>query len=164
MMLRRRSAHRMRGFSFVELLVSLAIMATLAMVAMPLAEATTKRQKEHELRLALQNIRQAIDAYKHAVLNGTIKVQAGHSGYPTTLLDLTGGVPNEKDPKAPPQYFLRRIPRDPFYPNQNGAAIDTWGKRSFASSAEHPQEGDDVFDVYSKSSLTGLDGLPYSEW
>ena len=152
------------GFSFVELLVSAAILATLAMVAMPLAEVTIKRQKEHELRLALQNIRQAIDDYKQATLNGYIVPLPGQSGYPRTLLDLTAGIANAKDPTAPPQYFLRRIPRDPFHPDQKISAVDTWAKRSFASPPDAPQEGDDVFDVYSKSQLTGLNGLRYAEW
>lgn len=157
-------ADRIRGFSLVELLVSVAILATLAMVAMPLAEATIKRKKEHELRLALQTIRQAIDAYKQATQNGNIVLQPGQSGYPPSLLDLTAGVPDAKQQGNKQLFFLRRIPRDPFNANLNTSAIDTWGKRSYASSADSPREGDDVFDVYSLTTATGVNGLRYAEW
>ena len=158
------SQRSVRGFSFVELLVSVAILATLAMVAMPLAEATAKRQKEHELRLALQNIRQAIDVYRQATQNGNIAMQPGQSGYPPSLLDLTAGVPDIKQQGGKLLYFLRSIPRDPFYPDSSVSSIDTWAKRCYASSADSPREGDDIFDVYSRSSQTGLNGVPYAEW
>jgi general secretion pathway protein G len=159
-----RGRHSSAGFSFVELMVSVAILATLAMVAMPLAEATRKRQQEHELRQALQTIRQAIDAYKQATQNGNIVIQPGQSGYPPSLLDLTAGVLDAKQQGNKQLYFLRSIPRDPFSTDATAAAIDTWGKRSYASPADNPREGDDVFDVYSRSSLTGLNGVPYAEW
>lgn len=155
---------RQRGFSFVELIVSVAILATLASVAMPLAETAVRRKKESELRIALQEIRQALDAYKLAAESGNVAVKQGESGYPPTLAHLAIGVPNARDASAPVQYFLRRIPRDPFHPDRSEAAADTWGKRSFVSPAEAPEEGDDVFDVYSLSDQMGSDGLAYKEW
>jgi len=153
-----------RGFSLVELLVSVAIVGLLATVAMPLAEVTVKRQKEQELRRALIDIRQAIDAYKTAAASGRITVIPGHSGYPPTLTDLVMGVTDATSTTSQKIYFLRRIPRDPFYPDTTTPAIDTWGKRSFASPPDKPAEGDDVFDVYSLSTDTGLNGVLYSEW
>jgi general secretion pathway protein G len=73
------------------------------------------------------------------------------------------GVADQKN-GGRPLYFLRRIPRDPFYPDASAAAIDTWQLRSLASSAEAPAAGDDVFDVSSTSDKTGLNGVPYREW
>ena len=74
------------------------------------------------------------------------------------------GVADQSRPDKPAMYFLRRIPRDPFHADRAVAAVDTWGRRSYASDAERPREGDDVFDVYSNSALTGLNGIPYKEW
>lgn len=158
-----RSIRAVAGFSFVELLVSAAILGVLASVAMPLAETTVRRQKEHDLRIALRDIRQAIDAYKLASASGSIAVLPDQSGYPAGLTDLAGGVDDAKHPGVK-LYFLRRVPRDPFVADEAISAIDTWGKRSFASSADDPQEGVDVFDVYSLSKQTGLNGVPYKEW
>ena len=153
-----------RGFSLVELLVSVAILGILASVAMPVYEYAAKRQKEAELRVALRSIRGAIDAYKQAATDRRVAVASGQSGYPPTLTDLSGGVQDLTNPEGPLLYFIRRIPRDPFHPDASVAAIDTWGKRSFASAPDSPQEGDDVFDVYSLSADTGINGVPYAEW
>lgn len=153
-----------RGFSLVELLVSVAIMGVLAAVAMPLVQITLQRQKEQELRQALQDIRRAIDAYKIASAAGQIALAPGQSGYPPTLTQLAAGVPDMRQAGAPPLYFLRRIPRDPFNGDHTLPAADTWGLRSFASPPDRPRSGDDVFDVYSKSGQTGLNGVPYAEW
>lgn len=152
------------GFSLVELLVSAAILGVLASVAMPLAETTIRRHKEHELRIVLRDIRNGIDAYKRASESGQIAVAAGQSGYPPTLGDLAAGVPDAWKPEGPRLYFLRRVPRDPFHPVKAVAAVDTWGLRSFASGPDDPREGDDVFDVYSLSAQSGLNGVPYSQW
>ncbi|HYD78903.1 MAG TPA: type II secretion system protein [Paucimonas sp.] len=159
-----RALPRTAGFSLIELLVSAAILGLLATVAMPLAEVTVRRQKEHDLRLALRDIRQAIDAYKAAAASGKIALATGESGYPPTLTDLVAGVKNASDPEGPKLYFLRRVPRDPFNADAKVAAVDSWGLRSFASPADKPAEGDDVYDVYSLSPETGLNGVPYSEW
>lgn len=155
---------RARGFSLVELMVSAAIVGVLASVAMSIAETTVRRQKEHALRLALQDMRQAIDAYKQAAADKRILVLPGSSGYPHTLTELVDGVPDASNPAAPPLYFLRRVPRDPFSADQSGAPADSWGLRSYASPADRPRAGDDVYDVFSRSTETGLNGVPYGEW
>lgn len=159
-----RAAHRVSGFSLVELLVSAAILGLLATVAMPMVELTAKREKEHGLRVALRDIRTAIDAYKTAASAGKITLLPGQSGYPPTLSELINGVTDATNPNGPKLYFLRRVPRDPFYSDLKVAAIDTWGKRSYDSPPNAPHAGDDVFDVYSLSTQTGLNGVAYSEW
>ncbi|MFS2002654.1 type II secretion system protein [Duganella sp. CT11-25] len=153
-----------KGFSLLELLASAVILGLLATVAVPFVETAVRREKEHDLRVALRSLRQAIDAYKEASASGRIPLGEGQSGYPPELTALTEGVTDLAHPGGPPLYFLRRIPRDPFSPDSTIAAIDTWRKRSFASDAEHPKEGDDVFDVYSGSTQMGLNGVRYNEW
>lgn len=155
---------RNSGFSFIELLASAAILGVLASVAMPLAETSIRRQKEHNLKVALQDIRKGIDAYKQAAVDKNITLLNGQSGYPPTLNDLVDGVPDAKNPGGALLYFMRRIPRDPFHADTTVDAADTWGKRSLESPPDSPREGDDVFDVYSLSTQTGPDGVPYNEW
>lgn len=158
------SAPGSRGFSLLELLATAAIIGLLATVAVPFVETTVKRQKERELRVALRDIREAIDAYKRAVSTGHIATKTGLSGYPPSLTELAGGVTDLAHANGPKLYFLRRIPRDPFFADSTVGAIDTWGQRSFVSEPESPVAGDDVFDVYSLSPKTGLNGVPYREW
>jgi len=157
-----RAAHL--GFSLVELLVSAAILALLASVAMPVVELTVKRQREAELRVALRDIRRAIDAYKEAANQHRIAVEEGASGYPPSLLELTSGLPDPAHPEGARLVFLRRVPRDPLNTDAGISAIDSWGKRSYESTADAPREGADVFDVYSLSAGTGLNGIPYAQW
>lgn len=152
------------GFSLIELLVSAAILGVLASVALPLAEMTSKRERERELRTALRDIREALDAYKRAGVEGRIPIQQGASGYPPALDALVMGVVDVKDPGGRMLYFLRRVPRDPFFNNRAVPAAETWGKRSYASPPDSPKPGDDVYDVYSLSSDVGMNGVPYSEW
>lgn len=154
---------RHAGFSLIELLAAAAILGVLATVAMPVMETTMRRQKEQALRIALRDIRQAIDAYKLAADGGRIVVASDESGYPGSLSDLTAGLNDEKNPGGPKMYFLRRVPRDPFA-DPAMTAIDSWRKRRFDSPSDAPVEGDDVFDVYSRSPLTGLNGVPYAQW
>ena len=159
-----RGGRAMLGFSLIELLAAAAILGLLATVAVPFVETAIKRQKEQALRIALRDIRQGIDAYKQAVVDKKIELSdVDASGYPATLTDLVAGAKNKKNDDKP-LYFLRRVPRDPFNTDASTAAVDSWGLRSFASSDKNPAKGKDVFDVYSTSSGTGLNGVPYREW
>jgi general secretion pathway protein G len=154
-----------RGFTIIELVVTIAIIALLATAVIPNAQLVYQREREAELRAALRTIRDAIDAYKNAVDTGHIKKELDKSGYPADLQTLVDGVDDARSPKEGVKiYFLRRVPRDPFWPDPAAAAADTWGLRSYASSVDDPQPGDDVFDVYSRSSRTGLNGVPYHDW
>lgn len=152
------------GFTLIELVVTVAIVGILASIAMPLTELSVQRAKEQELRSALRQIREALDAYKQAVDAGRLPRRADGSGYPRSLDELAGGVDDAKSPAKVKIYFLRRLPRDPFYPQADSPAADTWGKRAYASPPEAPFEGEDVFDVYSLSERVGLNGIPYREW
>lgn len=154
---------RFKGFTLIELLVALVLLALLVSAAAPLMQMTAKRNKEQELKKALWQIRDAIDAYKEAADDGLIKKSADEIGYPVSLQQLVDGVENMQDPKKRKLYFLRRIPRDPFAPTYL-LAEETWGKRSYGSSFDSPNEGDDVYDVYSLSRETGINQLPYREW
>jgi general secretion pathway protein G len=147
----------MRGFTLIELLITVAIVALLASVALPLAEVTVQRDKERELRQSLQQVREAIDAYKRAWDEGAIERKLGASGYPPALATLVEGVRDARIPDETRIYFLRRVPRDPL-------TGEDWGLRSYKSPADDPQEGDDVYDIYSRAEGKGLDGTPYREW
>ena len=122
-----------------------------------------QRGKEQELRVALRQIREAIDAYKQLADEGRIARMADESGYPPELGLLADGVEDIKSPQKKMIYLMRRLPRDPFAA-ADLSAVDTWGKRSYESPPEDPKEGEDVFDVYSKSEGVGLNGIAYREW
>ncbi len=155
---------RSRGFTLIELMVTVAIVAVLASVAFPVTELAVQRSKEQDLRRNLREIRDAIDAYKQAGDDGRIVKIVGRTGYPRSLEVLVEGVEDIKSPVKARIYFLRRLPRDPFSHNPALASAATWGKRSYASPPDSPQEGDDVFDVYSLEPGAGLNGVPYREW
>jgi general secretion pathway protein G len=158
------ATRRQPGFTLIELVITLAILALLATVAMPLGQLALQRTREQELRLALRDIRGAIDAYKLAADTGHVEMKAGASGYPPDLQVLVDGVEDIKSPKASKRYFLRRLPRDPLYPDSSSEPARTWGYRSYSSEAADPRPGDDVYDVYSLSSAKGVNGVPYREW
>jgi general secretion pathway protein G len=152
-----------RGFTLIELVITVAIVAILASAVLPLNELVVQRAKEQDLRRALREIRTAIDAYKQASDEGRIPKRVGESGYPKSLQDLVQGVEDEKSPKKERIYFLRRLPRDPFAPNEL-SAVESWGKRAYASPPDDPREGEDVFDVFTRVEGKGINGRPYREW
>jgi general secretion pathway protein G len=152
------------GFTLIELVVTVAILGLLATMAVPFAELVQQRQKEGELRDDLKMIRGAIDAYKQAVVDKRVDAAADASGYPPDLDTLWKGVPDKTKADNSRIYFMRRLPRDPFASDQITDAAATWGKRSYKSPPDDPQEGDDVYDVYSLSTRTGLNGVPYRDW
>ncbi|MDR7152737.1 general secretion pathway protein G [Hydrogenophaga palleronii] len=145
-------------------MLTLAIMAILVTVAVPLVQVSVQREKERELRTALTQIRDALDAYKRATEQGRIPANIGESGYPKTLEALVEGVEDQRSPTAAKLYFLRRLPSDPMSATQGLSAEQTWNLRSYQSPPDDPQEGDDVFDIYSKSDKVGLNGVPYRDW
>lgn len=164
-MTERRHRRRHTGFTLIELVITVAIVGLLASIVAPMAEVAMQRSKERDFRDALQQIRTAIDAYKQAVDDGKIIGDVLKSGYPENLQVLVDGIDDAKNPgKTQKIYFLRRIPRDPFFDDPSRPAADTWGKRSYASPPDAPSEGSDVYDVYSLSKGTGLNGIPYSQW
>jgi general secretion pathway protein G len=150
---------RQRGFTLVELIVSFTIMSLLTTMAVPLASYRVKRDKERELRYALREIRKAIDAYKDATLANKIDVKLGTEGYPESLEILVKGVKLSQSPDGKEIKFLRRIPMDPM------TGTYDWGKRSMQDDPKSQSwGGQNVFDVYTKSTERARDGTPYAEW
>jgi len=148
----------------IELLVVMAILGVLSAVALPLSETLLVAQKERELRLALQEIRTALDDYKRAMDQQPVSSGATGSGYPPNLRTLVKGIPDARlSSKGQMLYFLRVIPRDPFA-NPQWLPEQTWRLRSYASPADKPQPGVDVYDVHSTSDAKALDGSSYAQW
>jgi general secretion pathway protein G len=143
------------GFTLIELIVATTILLILTSLAIPLARVSIKREKERELRRALWDMRDAIDRYKDTVDRGAIQPKLGSDGYPPDLDTLVKGV----DVGGKKMRFLRKIPIDPM---TNGTE---WGMRSEQDDPDSDSfAGDDVFDVYTKSLGTGLDGTKYKDW
>lgn len=153
-----------RGFSLIELLVVLGVLGVMAALTMPLAEMTVQRERERELKRALWEIRDAIDAYQAARENGALPGAGPMSAYPTSLIALTEPVPDARAGRSGQTLrFLRRVPRDPFA-DPALPAERTWGLRSFLSDADAPRAGEDVYDVFSTSDRIGLNGVPLRQW
>lgn len=155
---------RQHGFTLVELVVTVALVGLLASVAVPMVEVTVQRTREQELRTALRQIRTALDEHKQAHDQGRIPRRADGNGYPRKLEDLVNGVADPNNAQAARVYFLRRLPRDPFYTDATTPAADTWGKRSYKSPPDAPAEGEDVYDVYSLSERKALNGQLLKAW
>lgn len=144
--------------TLLELILACAILLVLSSVALPIAKYSVVREKEGELRHNLREIREAIDRYKEAADQNQIRVEIGTEGYPPDLETLVSGVPlgNSGDKKI---RFLRKIPVDPMTGHAD------WGLRAVQDDPDSTHwGGKDVFDVYSKSTNTALDGTKYSDW
>jgi general secretion pathway protein G len=143
-----------RGFTLIELIVATAILSLLVGMAVPLAKNTIKRDQERELRYDLWMIRDAIDRYKDAADKGSFQIKVDSQGYPPDLETLEKGV----DVGGKKLKFLRRIPVDPL-------TKQDWGMRSMQDEKDSTSwGGQSVFDVYSKSEQTALDGTKYKDW
>lgn len=154
---------RKKGFTLVEMLVTLTILAILAAAIMPLAKIAVKRQKEIELRRNLRIIREALDVYKKLADENKIDFEDDSEGYPPDLDTLVKGVELKagegKDESTKIVKFLRRIPKDPMTNSYD------WGLRSYQD--DHDSDawgGENVYDVYTKSLGTALDGTKYRDW
>ena len=174
---RPRTAHPARlggGFTLIELVITLALVGIVALAVLPFAQLNVQREKEEALRVALREIRTAIDAYKDASDSGAIEHPAGASGYPSSLTVLVDGVKNAKDPNGGMLMFLRHVPRDPFFEGDSATpAEETWNTRAYGVPPDGAQSGgsasagsgeDDIFDVSSKSDSVGLNGVAYKDW
>jgi general secretion pathway protein G len=150
------------GYTFIELVVVTAIIIILASAAMPLARVTATRQREVELRHTLRELRTAIDKYKDAADLGQIsalEIKVGTEGYPPDLQTLVEGVPAANDATGRKLKFLRRVPLDPMTKSTE------WGLRSYQDAPDsNSWGGQNVFDVYTKSEGTALDGTKYRDW
>lgn len=156
-----------RGFTLIELMITLVIVAILGSAAFPMIKLNVQRAKETELRANLRQIREAIDAYKKAADEGRIKKSLEQTGYPPNLEILVSGVPDEKDVNKRKIKFLRNIPVDPMLPSADVDSINkesTWGLRGYLSALDNPAPGDDVYDVYSLSQQIGINRIPYAKW
>ena len=148
-------ARRARGFTLIELIIATMIMLILSTMAIPLARVTIKRQRERDLRRALWDMRDAIDRYKDAADKNAFQTKVGSDGYPPDLDTLVKGE-NVQTKKI---RFLRRIPIDPM------TGGTEWGMRSTQDDVDSDSwGGQNVFDVYTKSNDTALDGTKYKDW
>jgi general secretion pathway protein G len=143
------------GFTLIELIVATAILVILTGLAVPMARISIKRERERDLRRDLWELRDAIDRYKDAADRGGFQIKVGSEGYPPDLDTLVNGV----DVGGKKLRFLRKIPTDPMTGNTD------WGLRSMQDDPTSDSwGGQNVFDVFTKSQGTGLDGTPYKEW
>jgi general secretion pathway protein G len=151
-----------RGYTFVELLIVVTILIILASAVLPLAQVTSQRTREAELRRSLREIRTAIDKFKDGVDTGqipTTELSPGSEGYPSDLETLVDGVAAANDATGRKLKYLRRIPIDPMTGGTD------WGLRSYQDKPDSTSwGGQNVFDVYTKAGGTGLDGAKYRDW
>ncbi len=148
---------RERGFTLAELVMVAALLAILASMAMPVAKFTVKRRKEMELRLALRQMRTAIDEYKRLSDQGMIPIKLGSEGYPPDLETLAEGV--ELVGQKIKRKFLRKLPMDPM------TREEEWGLKSYQDELDsNSWGGENVWDVYSLSESIALDGTEYKDW
>ena len=154
--------HSERGYTFIEVIVVSAILLILASAVMPLAQVTAQRQREAELHRSLREMRTALDKFKDAVDTGQIaasELEPGNEGYPPDLETLVDGINAANDASGRKLKYLRRIPIDPM---TNGM---DWGLRSYQDKPDATTwGGKNVFDVYTTSTATGLDGTKYRDW
>jgi len=154
--------HRNQGYTFVELLIVVTILLILASAVLPLAQVTSTRQREAELRRSLREVRTAIDKFKDAVDTGqipTTELKPNNEGYPPDLDTLVDGVTAANDASGRKLKYLRRIPIDPM------TSSTEWGLRSYQDKPDSTSwGGQNVFDVFSKATGTALDGTKYRDW
>lgn len=157
--------HDRPGFTLIEMIVALSIVAVLAMLGLPLGKMAVKRANEIELQRALRTMREAIDAYKKLADEKKFEVEEDTEGYPPTLETLIKGVEvQDKDAKGKAGAkktvkFLRRIPKDPMTDSYD------WGLRSYQDDFDSDVWGEEnVYDVYTKSPAVALDGTNYRDW
>jgi general secretion pathway protein G len=156
--IRNRTNHPQSGLTLLELIIASAILLVLASAALPVFKFTVIRAKEYELRRDLREMRNAINLYKDAADMNLVRVKVGSEGYPPDLETLVKGVPFSGD-LTTKKRFLRHIPIDPM----TGRA--EWGLRGVQDDPDSTSwNGENVFDVYSKSTGTALDGTKYSDW
>ena len=150
-----RSVRTERGFTLLELMIATAILVVLSTMAVPLARLTIQREKERMLRIDLWEMRDAIDRYKDAADRGGFQTKVDSQNYPPDLETLVKGV----DVQGKKIRFLRKIPIDPMTNSTE------WGLRSMQDDPDSDSwGGQNVFDVYTKSQGTGLDGSKYKDW
>ncbi|MBT0893161.1 type II secretion system GspH family protein [Geobacter hydrogenophilus] len=154
-----------KGLSFIELIMTVTILGILATVVVPFTQMTVKRNKELELRRSLREIRTAIDEYKKAYDDAHKGKQIlNETGYPETLEVLVTGTDFGGEAKSTKKKFLRRIPVDPFNRPASGEKPE-WGLRSYKDEPDSTTwDNSDVYDVYSLSEGTAIDGTKYKDW
>ena len=155
---------KQNGFTLIEMMFTLALLASLAAAAIPLVHQQRLKQNEYQLQESLRQIRSAIDRYAQAVQDGRIEHEAGASHFPPRLETLVEGVADKTAKNKEKLYFLRRLPRDPFCNDEGVSDAKTWQLRSSTQSPEDFSGGKDVYDIRSASQLTGTNGVPYAQW